>query len=299
MRGTRLTDGESLAASLKAAVDKGEPWFTIAALVIGGGLASELHERRRLALKVIELSNNLLGRYISVLRRLREIAELHDVPIERLLSPVFSATEIAVRIYDRTPNSGLDALYQLKERRTTLAKLRLKLEGIEATRSQAGLARAGQKIEEYETALQSFVAREFGASATLTRRPALRPFARVGWIVLGKDRQTRCGIDLFDQSSIKHLIESALPPAIVLSTFFQRFFMLFPDPRDEYTVKQAGQMLDFFRADSFGTLHLTSGGGVLNIRKSIGSPTPDRSSDYNSLESLFAYGGGPRLVDSQ
>jgi hypothetical protein len=290
-------DGKSFAASLKAAVDEEEPWFTIAGLVIDGGPTSKLDERRGLALKEIELSSNLLGRYISVLRRLREIAELHNVPVERLLSPVFSATEIAVRIYDRAPNLGLESLNQLKERRTTLIKLRSKLEDIELSSQQLEKARKGSWIEEQETALKTFAVEEFGASSQLTRRPALKPFARIGWIVLGKDRLPKCGIDLFDPAE-KHVVEAALVSALALSTFFKRFFVMFPAAAEEETVARAVAMLDFFRANSVGTLYGDIKGGVKLFRAATGSPTPDRSSDYASLESMFAYGRFPRLYQN-
>jgi hypothetical protein len=210
---------------------------------------------------------------------------------------VFSATEIAVRIYDKDPMSGLAALEKLKERRTTLVKLRLELAEIEKRRGGDDKLGRGKRIGECEVALRRYVEQKFDAASTLARRPALAPFSKVGWLVLDRSGQPCCGIDFFDHEG--QMLEAKLAPAILLSNFFKQFFILFHDAFYEDFATSANETLDFFRAHSFGTLYLRADGSIETLRSPTGTPFPDRSADYAALEGMFAYGRGTRLGDQQ
>jgi hypothetical protein len=287
---------EDFGEVLQRAWSHKEPWFVLAGLILDPYRDLTLEQRKTQAIKSSEVSRNMLSRYLSVLARIREAAGRHDIPIERLLTPVFSATEIAVRIYDRDPASGLTALEKLKERRTTLNQLRHQLSEIERSRGGADKMARAQRIEECEIALKQFVKKQFGASTTLVRRPALVPFSKVGWIALNGDGNACCGIDVFESEG--QIMEAKLIPAILLSNFFKQFYMLFHDAFQEDFASAASTTLDFFRAHSFGTLYLGTEGSIETLRPAIGSPSPDRSSDYAELEAMFAYGRGPRRAEN-
>jgi hypothetical protein len=282
-------DSEGLINSLEAA--RQEPWFVLAGIVSDGSGGAALEQRKAVAIKSSGLSANMMTRYVSVLARIRDISGKHGIPIDRLLTPVFSATEIAVRIYDKDPASGLSALEKLKERRTTLVKLRDELAEIEKRR-QLDKAGKGKSIEECEVALREFVKSELGPKVTLVRRPALKPFSKVGWLVLAPRGQPVWGIDLFDADG--QVWEAQLMRAIPLSSFFESFFMLFHGELEEEAFFSAKAVLDFFRAPSFGTLHLKADGSLQRGRDA-GYLVGNRRSDYSALEKMFAYGRGPRL----
>jgi hypothetical protein len=271
-----------------------EPWFYQAALILDPYRDLSLEQRKAEATRSSEFSRNMLSRYLSVLSRIREIAGRHNIPVGQLLTPVFSATEIAVRIYDRDPVSGLEALGKLKERRTTLVQLRNQLSQIEKIQGADKQARA-RRIDACEVALKPFVEKQFGVSSTLIRRPALAAFAKVGWIVLDQHKRPICGIDFFDSEG--QMLEARLVPAILLSSFFKQFYVLFSDPFQEGFASDSEKTLDFFQALSFGTLYLGANGPVEVVRPATGSPHPDRSMDYGNLEAMFAYGRAPRLSE--
>ena len=279
---------------LKKAIESEEPWYVLAALVLDPFEGGTLEERKADALLITKLSANMLSRYLSVLTRIREVSGRHSIPVERLVTPVFSATEIAVRIYERDPVSGLNALEKLKERRTTVTKLKAELGEIEKGR-MLDKARRGMSIEKCEVALGRFVENEFGTTATLVRRPALKPFARVGWIVLGDDGQPFCGFDFFELEG--QMLEAKLAPAILLSHCFSKFYILIHGQLEEGFVASMNATLDFFHATTFGALYLDTNGAIETLRPASGTPSPKRSYNYGALEAMFAYGRGPRLAD--
>ena len=281
---------------LKRATSSEEPWFVLAALVLDPFNGVSLEQRRAEALLITGLSANMLSRYLSVLTRIREVSGRHSIPVERLVTPVFSATEIAVRIYEKDPVSGLSALEKLKERRTTVTKLKAELNEIEKRRQRDRVSR-GKSIEECEVALGRFVKTEFGAKAALVRRPALKPFAKVGWIVLGDDGQPFCGIDLFEPEG--QMLEAKLAPAILLAGFFKKFYVLFHGELEEGVASRVNATLDFFHARSVGALYLNPDGSIDTLRLATAILSPNRGADYGALEATFAYGRGPRLGDQK
>jgi hypothetical protein len=269
-----------------------EPWFVAAALILDPFDDLSLEQRKAAAIPAIGLSANMLTRYLSVLARIREISSRHSIPVDRLLTSVFSATEIAVRIYDRDPASGLSALEKLKDRRTTLVKLKGELRENEKRR-QRERASKGKSIEEREVALRRFVETKLGAASALVRRPALRPFSKVGWLVLDGGGRPYCGIDLFDSEG--QVLEAKLAQAIPLSSFFKQFYILFHGELEEDFLSRLNATLDFFGAGTFGALYMNANGSIEALRSATGNSSAHRGSDYRALEALFAYGRGPRV----
>lgn len=91
-------------------------------------------------------------------------------------------------------------------------------------------------------------------------------------------------------------MEAQLAQAILLASFFERFYMLFHGELNEDAFIRARSVLDFFGAESFGTLYLNSDGSLRPGREA-GYLDGNRKSDYGALEAKFAYGRGPRLDD--
>jgi hypothetical protein len=72
------------------------------------------------------LSGQILGRYVSLLSRIKRIAAEEGVAVESLLSPVFNAQEVAARLYDRAPGIGIESLLDIERVRSlclTLAQV--------------------------------------------------------------------------------------------------------------------------------------------------------------------------------
>jgi hypothetical protein len=64
-----------------------------AALILDPFEDLPLEERKAAAILPVGFSANMLSRYLSVLARIREISGRHSIPVDRLVTPVFSATE--------------------------------------------------------------------------------------------------------------------------------------------------------------------------------------------------------------
>ncbi|MFX7844923.1 hypothetical protein ABTK14_21985, partial [Acinetobacter baumannii] len=77
--------------------------------------------------KATRLSPGVLRRYVLLLDRLRSIAAIEGLERDALLSPVFNAAEVAVRIYDRNATAGISSLRELKAGEVTLVQLRDRL----------------------------------------------------------------------------------------------------------------------------------------------------------------------------
>lgn len=309
---TALKNAESLAEfrrAISAAKNGGQPWFVIAALL--SGTLRETRERdhaelRAEAAAATRLSPGVLRRYVLLLDRLRNIAELQGLEREAFLSPVFNAAEVAVRIYDRNAEEGLTALRELKAGDVTLVQLRerlskvpVELEGPAEADEKFGREmqmerndRIGRSVVQERHLKVSFMHQALEAdrptrwpnTAKIRRRPR-SPFftGHQGFEVVEDDPKGSviCGIEMFvldrDRSDY---FDGVFAANLTLATFYDRFYFVFSPGTPAGYVSHAADLLRKFGAASVGILVVSETGAVGEMVKPQTSPVPNRVESY-------------------
>jgi hypothetical protein len=100
------------------------------------------------------------------------------------------------------------------------------------------------------------------------------------------------GIDILtqDPASSRDQLDTALAPAILLSTFFLKFYLAFSPDSDPQVPDEAIEALDLIDAKWVGVLKVNARSEVDVIRKPLGVPVPDRTSRYESLKAALSVG---------
>jgi DNA-binding transcriptional MerR regulator len=281
------------------------PWHSIArqmdeviAATAGSGEARR-EKAFRVAKEATGLDRALLGRYLTTLRRVKAAAAVLGIDPDGLLTVGFNGLEMAVRLYDRSPERGLEAFQGLKSGRMQLEEIRRML--AEAPQGKASddvtvrsraLRQRASEIQAVETAIEQSVGTLFPKDSIARRRRGLLYFHRVGMEVVGKDGTTICGLDIVaaDPDSNRDKLDAVVAPVILLSTFFPKFYVVFSPGSDPSAVDEAVEALDLIDARWVGVMKVTVGSEVEVVRKPVGVPVPDRTSRYESLKSALSVG---------
>lgn len=318
-----LTNAESIAEfrrTLSAAKNGGQPWFVIATLLsdaLRGTRERDHAELRAEAAAATRLSPGVLRRYVLLLDRLRNIAELQGLERAAFLSPVFNAAEVGVRIYDRNAEEGLAALRELKAGDVTLVQLRdrlskvpVELEGPAEADEKLGREmqmerneRMGRTVIRERHLKVSFMLQALEAdrpalwpdSAKIRRRPR-SPFftGHQGFEVVGADPQGAviAGVEMFvlDRDRPDYL-DDVFASYLTLATFYDRFYFAFSPGTPAGYISHASDLLRKFGAASIGILVVSDAGAVAEMIKPHAGPVPNRVDDYALMT------GGKRATD--
>jgi hypothetical protein len=281
------------------------PWHSIAsqmdeAIAAAAGSGEAKREQAfRVAKEATGLNRVLLGRYLTTLRRVKAAAATLGLDLDGLLAVGFNGLEMAVRIYDRSPERGRAALLGLKSGRMTLEEVRRML--AEAPQGKVGddvavrsraLRQRASEIQAVETAIEKSVGTLFSKDSIARRRRGLLYFHRVGMEVVRTDGSMICGVDIVaaDPGSNRDKLDAVLAPVILLSTFFPKFYVAFSPASDPSAVAEAVKALDLIDAPWIGIMKVTARAEVEVVRKPVGVPVPDRTSRYEILKLALSVG---------
>jgi len=281
------------------------PWHSIArqmdeliAATAGSGEARR-EQAFRLAKEATGLDRALLGRYLTTLRRVKSAAAALGIDPDGLLAVGLNALEMALRLYDRSPERGLESFQRLKSGRMSLKEVRHMLAdapqgkvGDDVAMRSRALRQRASEIQAVEAAIEQSVGTLFPKDSIVRRRRGLVYFHRVGIEVVRKDGTTICGVDIVavDPDSNRDKLDAVLAPVILLSTFFPKFYLVFSPGSDPSAVDEAVEALDLIDARWVGVMKVSVGSEIEVVRKPVGVPVPDRTSRYESLKSALSVG---------
>lgn len=248
---------EKFLSRIKWLNDSGAPWHELGEALRGrpeGGDASAWKPLLADAAQITEIAPIVLARYVGLLDKLHAIAASPE-EFESLLPPRFSSGEIAARLYDRNPERGLRAFKDLRARKTTLEKLREELAGEPVPRNKArgrSLRDRAKIVKATGKALSAHAARLFGAGSAVASRPPLRHLMREGYDILTPTGVRRDGVDLYlpePPAGGRDALEP-LARSMLLSFYFERFYLLFAPGFAPSDVDRAIRLLATFEAAS-------------------------------------------------
>lgn len=288
---------------IQGAKATGAAWHVLARLMIRGFDSAEddqeVSELRSAAKDVTGLSPQILKRYVALLRRTQKIAGKAGVETETLLSPVFNAQEVAARLYDRSPEAGIEALEQLKKGEVTLAQLRTRLAGTPASAANpAEFARSAVvrtrtlNTDLIDRALKNSAEHLWGKESELKRRPRLMYFGKFGYEVIGDDGSVLAGVDVMfpDPRLNQDYLAGNVAPSLLLAPFFKKFYFAFAPTTDDGVVGRAEALLDWLGFGWVGIVKIQRDGSIDTVRKPVGSPVPDQTGKYEALKRKFPAG---------
>lgn len=301
--------------SLRAARDGGQPWFVKAGLLQAAldrapddSAAARI---RSVASDATKLSAGVLRRYVSLLGRLREIAEAENVEAQSITSQGFNASEIAVRIHDRNPDEGMRALLELKAGETTLIELRDRLasvpvwtpepaEVVDASRRKRASALRAAAVFERIAVRTAFMSQAVERSALVPSNGRLRKrrstplfSSREGSVEIVTESSDRMSVTLhggaelmgFEPETGDDVRDFArqFPSIVLLSSFYPRFHLCFSSRTPPSFVDAAQRAIDLFGTHWIGVAFVTAGGDVEVVLAPRGLPVPDRTDRYSTL----------------
>jgi hypothetical protein len=292
-----LTARKKFEREMREVRDAGGPWFKIAERLgdefdsaVDGDVAADM---KAAAEDGTGLSGQILGRYVSLLGRIRRIATEEGVAVESLLSPVFNAQEVAARLYDRAPEIGIESLLDLAAGSVTLAVLRKRLEDAPsgAVRSpesaRAAVARAkAENTALLERALKASAPALWGRGSRIRQRPRLTVVGSAGYEVVGTESSMIAGIDILDIDVRMNddRFSRNLFPSVLLSTFYPRFYLGAVSAPDRSAVMRTMDAVEWLGLEAVGVLEIRSDESVVELRAPRGGPVPDRTAKYNELK---------------
>lgn len=297
---------ESLEEEIRRACQRGTPWFVLAELLhsrISTASAGDTAEIKGLACAVSGYSIGLLNRYVSAFARTRLIAEASHLNPSDLLSPVFNGVEAAVKLYDVDRDRGLDALVQLKEGKTTLAAVRSKL--VEAKELQTAVAGL-PGFTVIPRRLSNVERERRHASIIRSLQSGFAPlsgqYEKADWRKLDKllrceslyivDRGdkdcVRTGVEMVEagpESDFNH-VDTIIPAAILRSSFFKQYYLVFWTKDADAHAKRAARLLKWLEVNSIGALTVEADGlirGHPELPYGLPEPEHDRSSKFEAM----------------
>jgi hypothetical protein len=154
------------------------------------------------------------------------------------------------------------------------------------------LRQRSSEIQAVESAMEQGVDAIFPKDSIVQRRRGLVYFHRIGMEITKKDGTVCGGIDILtpDPASRRDQLDTALAPAILLSTFFPKFYIAFSPGADATAIDEAIEALNLIDAKWIGVLKVDERLRLQIVRKPFGTPIPDRTSRYASLKSSLSVG---------
>jgi hypothetical protein len=289
--------GVSLEEEVRFVCQRGMPWYSLASVLysrISTASSRETAEIKALACAVSGYSVGLLNRYISTYARMKMIAEASGLQPIDLLSPVFNGVEAAVKLYDVDQHRGLDALLRLKDGKTTLAAVRTKLvDAKELQSAAAGLSILPRRLNEIERrrrqasivrSLQNGFAPLHGKYEKVDWRKAdrLLKCENLYLVDRGDQDQRRSAVEMIDAGPASDLnsIDTIIPSAILRSSFFKHYYLVFWKAETDVLAKRAVRLLNWLEVDSIGVLTVEFDGlvrGHPDLPYYLPEPEHDRS----------------------
>ena len=299
-------NSETFGEQVQRSCQRGTPWYVLAELLhsrISMTSPSETAEIKAVACAMSGYTVGLLNRYISTYARTTLIAEASRLNASDLLSPVFNGVEAAVKLYDFDRDRGLDALIQLKQGKATLTAVRTKLAEARELQNAAanlpGYSFVPRRLTDVEQERrQASIIRSLQKDfAPLNGR-----FKKIDW--RKRDRLLRCDdlyivdgddqgrdhkavemVDAGPESEFNH-IDTIIPAAILRSSFFKRYYLVFWTDDTEVHAKRAARLLKWLEVDSIGILTVDAHGrvnGHPEMPYDLSEPEHDRSSKLGAM----------------
>lgn len=251
----------------------------------------------------------MLPRYVKLLEKMRSIAGSPSA-LTDLMAHQFHATETAVRLYERNPTKGMQALKDLKAGATTGDEIREQLakepHSPDDLKTRTHRLR-NQLFKEAERALQSEAERLFGQGCTVGRRASVPTLSRTGYEVFSEEGNPVAAIDLYlpdisisgDRDPFEPLAQSLL-----LSRYVPQFYVLLAPGFTQQDVRRLETLIDAFEDEAVGILHMPDAQSIDPIRRprrpvkrygrlfeglrgSAEPPEPDDDQPEEDLESKF------------
>lgn len=280
---------EDFLIRLNGLIADGAPWHQIGQALRDRPEYFDAPAWRRLVSDIARESGYapvMFPRYVALYNRITAIAG-SSLEIASLLPPTFTGGEIAVRLYDRNQEKGLQALRNLRQRRTTIGKLRddLSKEPLPEKRELRGSWNERAKVIANAEILLSRKAARTGN--TVVRRQPLPHFSRTGFEVLSKEGRRLAGIDLYLPDLTQNLTQDPLEPiakSVLLSLYFPRFHLMFAHGFSEEDLARAEALLNAFDAGSIGMIVMPNDNSIAEHRPA--SPRDShlaQSADYEVL----------------
>jgi len=292
---------EALRDKVKSAKELGVPWHALASILRRSlqGLDSEEQARLwRLAARESRLSETMLRRYVLALERLSAIEVERKLQPGELRSGAFAPVEIALRLYSRDPEAGLNALEALKQRRVTLRDLRRELaetpsDAADPVARSRSLRDRGVLVARAEGLVDAEAPGLFGAGATANRRPSARYLRRVGFEFRDAEHRILGGADLYLAESGGRDNFESLAQSVLLARYLPVFYVVVGPDLEQEEARRAAAALETLAATSIGVLHLRDEGSALLVRPAVPDPARDDPSRYRGLLKAFATGRAP------
>lgn len=291
---------EALRDKVKSARELGVPWHATASIIRGAleGLDSENQTKLwRIAKRESGLSETMLRRYVLALERLSAIESERKLQPGELRSGAFAPVEIALRLYSRDPEAGLNALEALKQRRVTLRDLRRELAetpadvGDPVARSRS-LRDRGVLVARCEGMLDAAAPLLYGAGTASNRRPSARYLRRVGFEFRDAEHRILGGGDLYLAESGGRDHFESLAQSVLLARYLPTFHVVVGPDLDEEEARRAADALETLAETSIGVLRLREEGGAQPVRPAVPDPSRDDPARYRALLKAFATGRG-------
>jgi hypothetical protein len=290
----------------------GQPWF-VAARLLRDTLARAPDESaasriRSQAAEATRLSPGVLRRYVALLDRLDGIATIEGFDMNAIVSPVFNAAEVAVRIYDRNPEEGVKALLELKAGDATLVQLRERLTKVPVwlpdTDERTAAVRQRRKNESAAKAFFERLAVRIAFMSQALERSPLMPSggrlvrrrstslfsSREGSLEIvtesadGAEVTIHAGAELlvYERGEVRSF-ERAFPALALLATFYPRFHLVFSPGTPVDYVEAAQRLIALFGTASIGIAKVNIDGDLQRILEPTGPPQPDRTVKFTAL----------------
>lgn len=288
-----------LTESLRAARQDGLPWHHLGRLLQERFEGSQNWGRRTEAWdtagEAAGLAPVVLKRFLVLMNRLDKVSHDAGVPVADLVSSSYGAVELALRLYDRDPRSGLDALADLRERRTTIEALQKKLSQTpagaadpSAVSRSVSLRERGILVQRCEDALAQYAGRLFGAGSTIVRRPVLRHFRRIGFEIHSRGRILG-GADLYlaEASDGSKDSSEGLAQSLLLAGYLPSYYLVFAPGVSAATVAASEQVLDLLDMPRVGIITIDETGHTKKLRPAKPNAS-SRLASYEDIRTAFA-----------
>jgi hypothetical protein len=294
------TPYQSVEREMKAALERGEPWYALVRRFDAAFDAALDHDEQMTVQEASEaatgLSPLMWRRQRAALTKTEEIARDTGLPLESLLSGTFAHQELAVRAYDRSPDEGLKILMSSANGSVRLTEIRELLNHLppkDPTGSKAARAAVGDAKRDgralVDQALKDSSAKLWGKGCAIVRRPRLRFMSGDGYEVIARNGTIAAGVDVTDVGirTNQDRVQQTLPASLLSSTFFPRFYIACRSTDGGGTAKRSADTLDWLGASWVGVLAVRSDGFVQVLRRPKGRPVPDRTALYEAAKRAF------------
>jgi hypothetical protein len=306
-----VVDPESgLTDALREARDRPAPWYRIGE-ILKVRLADEEDRARAAtvweeAAKATELKAVILKRLVVIAERLERVSRESGIAVADLVSASYGAVELALRLYDRDPKAGLRALSDLRERKTTIAKLQREVskappgstDPAAAARS-AALVRRAETIRICRTAIEGYVRREFGRRAETRPRPVMRHFHRLGFEAAA-DGRVVAGIDLhLPESPPQSKDSDGLARSLLLARHLPVFVLALAPGLPATTAREWEEAAGVLGMGWVGMISIAADGTVDPLREAAPNPENPDPAVYLAARTALAARRRSRGADDE